>query len=362
MVPASVVFASGSDPRALPEGAAVYLIRPREGQPYLGRTNILRRRMTRLIAKWKLAEMGAEIEYWLVASRLEQWLLSYDLGRFHFPDTYERLLRLPKPSYVKLALTNEFARTQVTTRLAGSKNLFFGPFPNRASADLFESQFLDFYQLRRCQEDLAPSPEHPGCIYGEMLKCLRPCQEAVSREEYASEARRVGEFLSSRGSALLDSIEAARDRASQDLNFEEAARQHTRLDKATQIVKLAGDLAHEVTRLHGVAVTGSTRPQEVLLWFLREGCWLRPQAFSIAPGTGKPVSMDTRLREAASQLEMPKLPLSQRQEHVALLAKWYFSSWRDGEWIGFESLDALPYRKLVNAISRVAKQTGTVIS
>ncbi|MFN7926033.1 MAG: hypothetical protein U0Q16_38400 [Bryobacteraceae bacterium] len=246
--------------------------------------------------------------------------------------------------------------------VGNAKNAFFGPFPSRAAADLFESQVLDYYQLRRCQEDLAPSPDHPGCIYGEMLKCLRPCQDAVTAEEYASEAKRVGEFLASRGHALIDSIEAARDRASQDLDFEEAARQHARLEKAWQTVRLAGDLAAEITHLHGVAVTASTAAQEVLLWFLREGCWLEPRPFSIAPGTGKPVSMDTRLREMSAALETPKLSLTQRQEHVSLLAKWFYSSWRDGEWLSCESFDALPYRKLVNAISRVARQAGTVIS
>jgi ABC-type lipoprotein release transport system permease subunit len=52
----------------------------------------------------------------------------------------------------------------------------------------FQSQFLDLFQMRRCEENLAPSPSHPGCVYGEMNMCLRPCQQAVTPEEYASES------------------------------------------------------------------------------------------------------------------------------------------------------------------------------
>jgi hypothetical protein len=43
----------------------------------------------------------------------------------------------------------------------------------------------------------------------------------------------------------------------------------------------------------------------------------------------------------------------ERQEYLALLARWYYSSWRDGEWLAFDSYDDIPYRKLVNAVSRV---------
>jgi len=50
--------------------------------------------------------------------------------------------------------------------------------------------------------------------------------------------------------------------------------------------------------------------------------------------------------------------MRERQEYLALLARWFYSSWRDGEWIFCDSFVAVPYRKLVNAISRVAKRTG----
>jgi hypothetical protein len=46
--------------------------------------------------------------------------------------------------------------------------------------------------------------------------------------------------------------------------------------------------------------------------------------------------------------------LRERQEHLALLARWYYSSWREGEWVGFEDFEHIPYRKLVHAVSRVA--------
>jgi len=47
--------------------------------------------------------------------------------------------------------------------------------------------------------------------------------------------------------------------------------------------------------------------------------------------------------------------LAERQE---LLARWHYSSWSDGEWIGFHGLDQVPYRKLVRGISRVRQKAA----
>ena len=63
--------------------------------------------------------------------------------------------------------------------------------------------------------------------------------------------------------------------------------------------------------------------------------------------------IDTRLREIAGGLPAT-LTLRDRQDHLAILSRWFFSNWRDGEWIPFDSLESIPYRKLTNAIHRVA--------
>ncbi|HWP83925.1 MAG TPA: hypothetical protein VNN17_01940 [Terriglobia bacterium] len=361
--PDSFAVEPGRDPAldSLPPTPAVFLVWLEHGPPYLGRAQSLRRRLSRLLGRrpetsrlLNLSAVARQVDYWLVASRLESALVSYELGRIHYPETFERLLRLPRPAYVKLILTNRFPRTQVTSRISGSRSLFYGPFPARAAAEQFESQFLEFFQIRRCQEDLAPSPDHPGCIYGEMRMCLRPCQQAVTEQEYASETARVSAFLESGGASLLATTAAARERLSEELEFEQAAKMHQRYERIQQVLRAAGDLAREVRRLHGVAVTASIQAEAVELWFMLSGIWRPPVRFSVAPTPGKAVSLDSRLRQIAAGLEVPRASAELRQHHLGLLARWYYSSFRDGEWLPFDSIEALPYRKLVHAIHRVA--------
>jgi excinuclease UvrABC nuclease subunit len=246
----------------------------------------------------------------------------------------------------------------VTTRLGGGRGVFYGPFRSRVAAERFESEFLDLFQIRRCQEDFEPSPDHPGCIYGEMNRCLRPCQQVVGIDEYQSEVERVGQFLSTRGESLLRSVASARDRLSEEMDFEEAARQHARFERIQQVLRASDELADDIDRLWGVAVTPAAQPAVVTLWFFVAGFWQPPERFELSAPEGKPVSLDRRLREIVAAIEPQRLTIAERQEHLALLARWHYSTWRDGEWLGFSSFDALPYRKLVNAIHRAATVTA----
>ena len=344
----------------LPNSPAVFLLWPAEGQPYLSRTGLLRRRLLRLLRERErpsrllnLRHTVRRIEYRLTGSALESGIVLYELARDYFPETYLRLMKLRMPPYVKIVLSNEFPRTQVTAQLSGGTGKYFGPFRSRVAAERFDAACLDLFQMRRCQEDLIPSPEHPGCMYGEMGMCLRPCQEVVGPAEYAGEVARVVEFFETGGHSLLTASEHSRDRLSEEMRFEEAARQHKRCEKIQEALRLRDELAADVDRLNGIAITRSAEANAVELWFVREGNWLRPGQLSFEIQEGKPVSLDSKLRETLANAAPRKLSRRERQEYLAILSRWFYSSWRDGEWLAFEDYGSPPYRKLVNAISRV---------
>lgn len=354
------------DPGAVaevPNAPAVFLVSADEGAPYLARTGVLRRRLLRLFGTGgkpsrllNLSGVARRIEYWTSGSRLESAILFYSLARQHYPETYEKVTKLRMPAWIKLTTANRFPRTTVTSRVAG-RGRFYGPFRSRPSAELFDAQTLDLFQVRRCEENLEPDPDHPGCMYGEMGMCLRPCQAVVGDSEYASEVARLDQFLTTAGSSLVESATHARDQASDELDFEEAARQHRRLERIEGILKLRDELVSDIDRLFGLAITPAATPETVTLWFMMGGRWADPVEFPLAAPGSKIVSLDHRLREIAASIREPKVATLERQEHVALLARWFYSSWCDGEWLQFDSLDRLPYRKAVNAIGRIARST-----
>ena len=351
------ITARASELDSLPDRPAVFLLWASGGQPYLARTSLLRRRLQRLLNErgrlsrvLSLRAVAERVEYWLTGSQLEASLLFLELAQRHFPADWPRLTRLRPPAFLRLTVDNAFPRTVVTTRLG--RGLLFGPFASRASAERFDSELLDLFQLRRCEENLHPFPEHPGCIYGEMNRCLRPCQAVVSIEEYGAEASRVEQFLRTNGASLQEAAEQARDRASAEMQFEDALRLHQRVERIAEVQSAAGELPRTLDRLAGVAVLPSAVDDSIDLWFLIGGRWQEPRRLSLSESAGAGSSLDHRLRDVMAQLQPHGEP---DLDHLAVLTRWHGSSWRDGEWIEMEWPSRIPYRRLANAIARVSR-------
>ncbi len=348
---------------ALPQAPAVFLVSAESGRPYLARTSLLRRRALRLLAHregpsriFNLRQTFQRLDYWLAGSALDSSMRMYELARLHFPEDYARILRLRFPPYLKLLLSNDWPRAVITTHLNFSSSLIYGPFRNRATAEQFQSELLDLFQLRRCQENLEPSAAHPGCIYGEVRKCLRPCQLAVTHEEYASEVSRAGEFLRTSGASMIKSIAAARDTLSSEMEFEEAARQHRRLERVEEVLRFRDEFAFAVDHLHAAAITRASAPNAVDVFFLRDGFWQDSARIGFELEDGKPVSLDRKLRETFAAVPRRRSTARERQERLAVFARWFYSTWRDGELLIFPAFEEPPIRKLVNAISRVMER------
>jgi excinuclease ABC subunit C len=336
----------------LPNKPAVFLLWPREGKPLLARTNVLRRRLQRELRTGGNAI--ERIEYQHTGSRLEGLFLQWELARRHLGDDYRQQIRLRLPPYVKLVLSNPFPRTQVITHIGRAPAVYFGPFRNRSTAAHFESEFLDLFQLRRCQEDLKTSPDHPGCMYGEMGRCLRPCQQAVGIEEYRGEAGRVADFLHTCGRSLLDPAIAARERLSGEMDFEGAAMMHQRLGRIEQVLGFSDEMARDVNRLNAISVTPSAQTDAIELGWMRGGWWQGFRRLDFSLADGRSVSLDQRLRETAASIGDARATPLERMEQIAILSRWFYSTWRDGEMLLVDDWEKLPWRKLVNAVSRVA--------
>ena len=107
---------------ALPNRQAVFLLWPREGKPYLARTNVLRKRLTRLLGCARSAvaifnlrgtASGSNTSSPARVSSRNFWFWIWR-GNISGAD-YRDDIRLRLPPYVKLILSNRFPRTQVTS-------------------------------------------------------------------------------------------------------------------------------------------------------------------------------------------------------------------------------------------------------
>ncbi len=373
-IPASITL----DPHAanlaeqvatLPRVSGIYLLLSTEKragyeQFHLGWSANLSRRLARLLVGSdrgpdrfvaRLRDNLVRVECWATGSRLETSLLMYAVAKSCFPDQYLKRLRLRMPWFVGLTQTDPFPRTVVVNRIPRVHGRFFGPFPTRDSAQLYEQEVLGLFQVRRCVERLNPHPDHPGCIYGEMNQCLRPCQGAVTQEEYATEASRFAEFMATNGRSLVSTLSAARDRASAQTDFEQAAYIHRQIEKVNAAAGFRDKVITEIQHLNGIALTHAVENRQLRLWPMIQGFWHEPLTLDVGAERARANSLDQELRTRISSSPVNVNLDGTRIEHLAVFARWYFSSWRDGTWYAFRTAADLDYRRLVREISKMAK-------
>jgi len=358
---AEVFSAAGATP-------AVFLLRGEDSasEPYVSKTANLRRRLKRLLSapeertkRLNLRDRVRWIEYTLTGSDFESGFVLYQVLRAAFPKTYSNRLRLRFAPLVKLHLENEFPRASITTRLGriSGKNVYYGPFASRISAEKFMNDALDFFKMRRCVEELHPDPAFPGCVYSEMKMCLAPCYRGCTDDEYRAEVVRVETFLDSRGESLKRQMAAERDEASLTMEFETAAAIHTRLDRLTPVLHQLPEFVHRIDRSHAVVVQRSAQPENVALFRIDGGVIAGPLDFRISPPEHtKSQSMEARI-QAALETFPESTPASaiEHMEHLAILKRWCYRGTRTGEIFFADERGQLPMRRLVRGIGRVYK-------
>jgi excinuclease ABC subunit C len=389
--------------RSIPAQPGVFALRgPRaEDAPYLTQTTDLRRRMRRLLdppesqsKRLNLRNKVARIEYTLTGSAFESSLVLYDATAALFGYTEaRRRLKLHTPYFLRMTMDNAFPRVYSTNKLS-KRGLaqMYGPFPSRLAAERYCDSVLDLFKLRRCHEDLAPYPEHPGCVYGEMNKCIEPCKQACTPEQYAAEAAAVKKFFDTRGESMIIAIGLDREEASSGMQFEKAAALHAQWHKVKAVQALADVIVRPVPQLRAVIVQsgapGEDHKEEAALFLLEGGCLIGPERLSTlgiravreqtsvgsslfaqplmlqaVPLEGEPAadsalnSPEERATQALSALEKKAgkpSDLALLSDHLSLLRRWYYrpEKQRIGE-IFFPNDDGTwPIRKILRGAAR----------
>ena len=365
----------------VPPRPAVVLIEPRPGlpgaRPLLLRTADLKRRLRLLLCepeanskRLNLREYAEGIRFRVTGSRFEQALVHFQQARVLWPGNYRERLRLHPSPFVKLNLANAYPRAYITRRL-GATGLYLGPFVTRRAAEAFLESWLDLFRIRRCQIKIRRDPNFPGCIYSEMKMCLAPCFGGCTVAEYAEEVSRAAAYLRSGGSSLADAVAGERESASAELNFEQASALHKRLERIQDLQRNLPDVVRPIEQLHAVIVMRAEAESAIAVFRVHGGEIADPFILEFADSAAQPRSAEQRLRE----LLEPVTPLGEtsqsrpasvgtafrdREDHIALLARWFYANPREGEIFFQETRPAgWPYRRILRACKRLLAPPGS---
>ncbi|WP_408068477.1 excinuclease ABC subunit UvrC [Xanthobacter oligotrophicus] len=239
--PGAESLASGRDAiiRAVkhaPAGPGVYrMIAADSSVLYVGKAKSIKKRVlsyTRPVGHTnRIARMiaaTASMEFVSTRTESEALLLEANLVKQLKP-RFNVLLRDDK-SFPYILITADHVAPQITKH-RGARNRpgdYYGPFASVWAVDRTINALERAFLLRSCSDSYYENRTRP-CLLHQIKRCAGPCTGEVSHTDYAELVREARAFLSGRSRAIKEELALEMEAASQELEFERAARLRDRL-------------------------------------------------------------------------------------------------------------------------------------
>ena len=220
------LLADGDEPIVLMTAGDIRArVRTRLQQPVEGasRKSADLRRITRGVA-WTLA-----------AGHFETDLRFLVLARAMWPSRYAGMLAWKPAWFVHVDVDEKYPHFSATRKVFAAPGRCFGPFAGERAAQRFLEAIQDGFDLCRDYRCLCRSPDAERCTYGQMGKCLSPCDGSIGMSDYKMVVAEAAEFAAGRRDEFRGEIEQRMRAAAEGLEFELAAREKARLDRLSDV-------------------------------------------------------------------------------------------------------------------------------
>lgn len=220
------------DLEKLPMEPGVYLMKnKREEILYIGKAKKLKARVKQYFVPGRdgrmmvpfLTSQVEKVETIVTFSEKEALLLENNLIKQHQPK-YNVLLKDDK-TFISLSIDPKqswpMIRLVRNQRRPPEKGLHFGPYTSAFAARQTLNLMSRVFKLRQCSNRELASRTRPCLLYG-IKRCLAPCVEICTAEEYQEEVSRAIDFLKGSDQKILKELKVARDEAAKRLEYERA--------------------------------------------------------------------------------------------------------------------------------------------
>lgn len=231
--------------KSVPTDPGVYIYRDSEGGViYVGKAKSLRNRMRSYFQGGDhapktraLVERIADFEFYVTGSELEALVLECNLIKKYRP-AYNVSYRDDK-SYPYIAITwqDSFPRILITRERHRRGTRYYGPYTSVAAVRETFDTLRKIFPFRTCKRSKPGKSTGSPCLNYHIKRCLGPCIDAVSKEEYRAMIEKIELFLEGHPEPVIDQLEAEMGRAAANLEFEQAARIRDRLDAARVVLQ-----------------------------------------------------------------------------------------------------------------------------
>ncbi|MEW8029645.1 MAG: excinuclease ABC subunit UvrC, partial [Candidatus Thiodiazotropha sp.] len=198
------------------------------GVLYVGKAKNLKKRVssyfTRSLNRRIQIMVGqiAQIEVIVTHTEAEALLLENHLIKSLKPK-YNVLLRDDKSyPYIYLSTDNTYPALSFRRGARRGKGRYFGPYPSAGSTRETLQVLQKLFPVRQCEESFFRNRSR-ACLQYQIKRCSGPCVGLISPEAYREDVQHAVLFLEGKTSQVVDELVAWMERASGNLDFEQAA-------------------------------------------------------------------------------------------------------------------------------------------
>src|SRR5574344_2676770 len=198
--------------KLVPALPGCYLYYNQDGEIiYVGKAKNLKRRVHSYFNKHQesvktrvLVSQIVKLEYIITDSELESFILKAHLIKKHKPK-YKILLKDDKKYPYFMVTNEEFPRILIVRKKNknGEKGKYYGPYTDSRAMHSTLDFLKKIFPLRQCK-----TPKHTdrACLYYHIGRCMAPCQNKVTSEEYKKIVNQAELFLAGKQSELIKQI------------------------------------------------------------------------------------------------------------------------------------------------------------
>ncbi len=275
--------------KALPAKPGVYIFKNDNGRIiYVGKAASLRNRVRSYFGSThafeaktlRLVSQIADIEFILTGSAQEALLLEATLVKRHQPFYNVRLKDDKHYPYLKIDISEEWPRVQITRRIGSDGARYFGPFASAGSVRRTLDLVKKLFPWRSCTKEITGDDPRP-CLEYFIHRCIGPCASLCSKEEYDTVIRQTIMFLEGRTDEITRDLRREMQKASVDLEYERAARLR---DQVQAIDRTTERQVMEVRDRTDMDVFGLAREEQeayVQVFFVRKGLLIGRDIFQL---------------------------------------------------------------------------------
>lgn len=322
--------------KKLPSRPGVYIMHDKNDTIiYVGKAISLKNRVRQYfqssrnlgIKKEQMVEQIARFEYIITDSELEALVLECNLIKEHRPK-YNTMLKDDKTyPFIKVTVGEEFPRVLFARRMKKDKSKYYGPYTSSGAVKDVIELTRKLYRLRSCARVLPRDigKERP-CLYYHIKQCDAPCQGYISKEAYREQVNQVLDFLNGNHKVILKELEEKMYKASEEMNFEEAAQYRDLMQSVEKISE-----RQKITDQHGddrdvAAIAADQEDAVAQVFFIRDGKLIGRDHFymKIAQGDSRSSILSSFLKQfyAGTPFIPREIMVQEEIEDQELIEEW----------------------------------------